>query len=1176
MAANFDELQTSGRQTIPPLPPTQKYPTEETITVLQNRLKGAEHSVRSLSDQLEEIGFPMHDVPQSEIPQKLSPIKNKPVVSPLKARFADRDVLVENYEQLVSRTCRLESTIATIKLNFCQLQAERDLTRKERMSVNEKITVALDIYEKEMQKLKSALDLAGVTNKDLFESRNSIESEMLTMKAELMNLKNEKGTFDERIDSLQNGKEKLTRQVSALKEQLNNEEKFRISLEESQKSLLERVQTVEEERDKINNEVICLRNECTGFKKESIIANETTKREAQLREKAEQTMVEILKDATDKNEELNTLQNDNRMLLSEVTKMKGLYQELNKQLEEMQTTLEEKQATFVKLDTENKTLQEALKGSSEQTGKLVRDYENRLTEEREKFLQEFDKQGRVIELTEKLRHLTKDKQLVEQRNEQLKNQLDELRAKIDENGAEFTKSQRNATDELTQLKQQIELMENEKIRALQSKDELLDEVNKTVEDKSEQYSQLENELLQARTEIKAITSSKMQLEEEYKRLEARLLTVEQQAGKHKQVDIAFTEMMEQKNRLAYDKGRLETRVDQLQAEIQTLSFKQNDFVQLQKTKDAIETKFEKAQDELRKSQMQTQKLESQLKQSHSSGEMKERDFALALQSRDDAIKQINHLQHQLQTAEDREKNKIQNLTKSLELAQDDGQKIASTLESVMCSHSKLQSSVEKLQTQLGQKDSEIAQLKFDRGQNQSSLTQMRKQFEDLQKKYSDIETMESREIGPLRDALEQARQDNTKMAGTLESLLQTNDQLRSSVDHLHDDLEQKTYLMEQFKTSREQLENENKREIQQYEERLTNLKERLEKDRKESLKKSSKELNDMKRQNESLTTKNGELSRTNTDLRHRLTELEYQIKDLKVKLGAQRAQIETGIKTKKQYDELVQKFQKVHVDLDNLDKAKDTYVRKNQEQAKTIENFLSEITMLRAELSTLSRTAVETGSLLQQNERELELERRENEDLARKLQSSKHREIELQKLSKQMEAKLHQAGQESNKILNSVQDAQDWFKTKFYNLQHELDKSRQAHDELEKKTIKQKIEIFHEKDKAKEVAEKAREMLRTSRLTISKLADYAELTKDETKHKMEDMYHKLEMKEQESFIQQQNLQQYIQENSIRHAEEMSKSFDEYRSSTPVENDALYRSLLAHDDDVVYSMLNSDE
>ncbi|XP_074654451.1 coiled-coil domain-containing protein 150-like isoform X2 [Tubulanus polymorphus] len=1077
MAANFDELQTSGRQTIPPLPPTQKYPTEETITVLQNRLKGAEHSVRSLSDQLEEIGFPMHDVPQSEIPQKLSPIKNKPVVSPLKARFADRDVLVENYEQLVSRTCRLESTIATIKLNFCQLQAERDLTRKERMSVNEKITVALDIYEKEMQKLKSALDLAGVTNKDLFESRNSIESEMLTMKAELMNLKNEKGTFDERIDSLQNGKEKLTRQVSALKEQLNNEEKFRISLEESQKSLLERVQTVEEERDKINNEVICLRNECTGFKKESIIANETTKREAQLREKAEQTMVEILKDATDKNEELNTLQNDNRMLLSEVTKMKGLYQELNKQLEEMQTTLEEKQATFVKLDTENKTLQEALKGSSEQTGKLVRDYENRLTEEREKFLQEFDKQGRVIELTEKLRHLTKDKQLVEQRNEQLKNQLDELRAKIDENGAEFTKSQRNATDELTQLKQQIELMENEKIRALQSKDELLDEVNKTVEDKSEQYSQLENELLQARTEIKAITSSKMQLEEEYKRLEARLLTVEQQAGKHKQVDIAFTEMMEQKNRLAYDKGRLETRVDQLQAEIQTLSFKQNDFVQLQKTKDAIETKFEKAQDELRKSQMQTQKLESQLKQSHSSGEMKERDFALALQSRDDAIKQINHLQHQLQTAEDREKNKIQNLTKSLELAQDDGQKIASTLESVMCSHSKLQSSVEKLQTQLGQKDSEIAQLKFDRGQNQSSLTQMRKQFEDLQKKYSDIETMESRE---------------------------------------------------------------------------------------------------MKRQNESLTTKNGELSRTNTDLRHRLTELEYQIKDLKVKLGAQRAQIETGIKTKKQYDELVQKFQKVHVDLDNLDKAKDTYVRKNQEQAKTIENFLSEITMLRAELSTLSRTAVETGSLLQQNERELELERRENEDLARKLQSSKHREIELQKLSKQMEAKLHQAGQESNKILNSVQDAQDWFKTKFYNLQHELDKSRQAHDELEKKTIKQKIEIFHEKDKAKEVAEKAREMLRTSRLTISKLADYAELTKDETKHKMEDMYHKLEMKEQESFIQQQNLQQYIQENSIRHAEEMSKSFDEYRSSTPVENDALYRSLLAHDDDVVYSMLNSDE
>ena len=47
------------------------------------------------------------------------------------------------------------------------------------------------------------------------------------------------------------------------------------------------------------------------------------------------------------------------------------------------------------------------------------------------------------------------------------------------------------------------------------------------------------------------------------------------------------------------------------------------------------------------------------------------------------------------------------LQKALQDAQNENQKMSSTLESVMASHTQLQSAMEKLQTELGKRDSEV-------------------------------------------------------------------------------------------------------------------------------------------------------------------------------------------------------------------------------------------------------------------------------------------------------------------------------------------------------------------------------------------------------------------------------------------------------------------------------------
>lgn len=52
-------------------------------------------------------------------------------------------------------------------------------------------------------------------------------------------------------------------------------------------------------------------------------------------------------------------------------------------------------------------------------------------------------------------------------------------------------------------------------------------------------------------------------------------------------------MMEQKNKLAYDKGRLQTKVDDLQRDLEGLAGVQNELIQLRKSYAALESRYSK-------------------------------------------------------------------------------------------------------------------------------------------------------------------------------------------------------------------------------------------------------------------------------------------------------------------------------------------------------------------------------------------------------------------------------------------------------------------------------------------------------------------------------------------------------------------------------------------------------
>ena len=59
------------------------------------------------------------------------------------------------------------------------------------------------------------------------------------------------------------------------------------------------------------------------------------------------------------------------------------------------------------------------------------------------------------------------------------------------------------------------------------------------------------------------------------------------------VEKTMTDMLEQKNKLAYDKGRLQSKVDQLQRDLESLANAQTELVQSKKLNASLEVKYHK-------------------------------------------------------------------------------------------------------------------------------------------------------------------------------------------------------------------------------------------------------------------------------------------------------------------------------------------------------------------------------------------------------------------------------------------------------------------------------------------------------------------------------------------------------------------------------------------------------
>ncbi|XP_064418253.1 coiled-coil domain-containing protein 150 [Latimeria chalumnae] len=1000
----------------------------ETFTVLQQRINTAEEQAEALIKDLGTLGvsggeLQMFSKPPGgpELHRPISPVHTR------KAFTGENDTLWKNCESLVSRVCRMESIIQTLKLNIFRLQTEKELNPNssaqlaERLkSVQEEHIQELRTVQREMMRLRQQLC-------EVNEEKEAAQDELHRLSAALEIATATKTDVVMAAEELKTVKSKMSRKLHELQEQLGQEVSLRLSLEESQAALLQRVQDMEKVVEQEREQVQLLQKECKALTRDSHETQERLQREQQRADKLEKAHKELKIESDAKESIIAQLSDEGKNTQLALNKEREKMRQLRSEVTSLREMAEKIQTLNDQLNRQCAEMSSTLRAVTMENAKLLTDHQAALKLEQEKMSQKLQEQDLLLDAARaniacelqsaQNEKVQLQKELVGEFSPRLAPLSVYLSVLLWSSCSEFLHSRHQ------EVEQRARAAEEKASAGKELHDSVITRLREDLETaiREREVLKKEKESLRIELEVSALTSTLNKLEEENRGLLERLVTLEHQQHAQQQVEQVLADLMDSKNKLAYDKGKLQTKVQQLQEELESLADAQSNNHQLRKLNTALEAKYNQAQSVL---------------------ERKEEDFALAIKSRDDALRESQKIKGHAEALEEREKQKIAKLQCQLADSKQDNSKMATTLENVLASHSKLQKALEKLQTELGCRDTEIAGLRRDRSQGQQKIQRLEAEVEELQAKLTTRETEYCNQVEPFQKVLEEVRRDNKKLALSLEQALQTNISLQGQLSHAQDELANQETYQQQLLDSREQVAEEARMEAQLFTERLESLKKQFKNEKETVRKAAQKEILELKKGLDETSSRSAELSRANRELRQKVVELENAAANQKAKIKSQKAQMKHYLKTKASKAQNAERLKEIEEELKQMETIKEQYQKKNYEQSQMIQKFMVEMTSLQTEIQKLAKSQHETTVQSRQQEIHLRAERKLRQELQDKCQSLEEKVKHLKKCKEATEQKLKEASLESQQITMNLEEAHKWFKSKFDSLQSELTKAR--------------------------------------------------------------------------------------------------------------------------------------
>ncbi|MBW02029.1 coiled-coil domain-containing protein, partial [Eschrichtius robustus] len=333
---------------------------------------------------------------------------------------------------------------------------------------------------------------------------------------------------------------------------------------------------------------------------------------------------------------------------------------------------------------------------------------------------------------------------------------------------------------------------------------------------------------------------------------------------------------------------------------------------------------------------------------------------------------------------------VGNFQRQLAEAKEDNCKVTIMLENVLASHSKMQGALEKVQIELGRRDSEIAGLKKERALNQQRVQKLEAEVDQWQARILVVDAQHSSEMEPLQKALDVAREDNRKLAMSLEQALQTNNQLQTKLDHVQEKLENKELERKNLETCRERMSEESKIEAELHAERIDALRKQFQIERETAKKAAQREVTELKKALDEANFRSVEVSRSNRELRQKLTELEKILNSSKEKIKNQKAQIKLHLSAKANNAQNIERMKSL-----------------------SIQKFVSEMTNLQKEMKLLAKSQYDMSARNKQQELRLEAEWKRRQELEHRCQELEETVRHLKKCKEATENKLKEASVES-------------------------------------------------------------------------------------------------------------------------------------------------------------------
>ncbi|XP_072428704.1 coiled-coil domain-containing protein 150-like isoform X1 [Chiloscyllium punctatum] len=926
----------TGNMSRLPIPPIHVGATApESFTVLQHRIIAAEEQTEALIQQLDDLGFGVEDTEASKIGEFNS---HRPV-SPFHVRKAfgtENDVLWKNYESLVSRVCRLESIIQTMKLNVFRVQTAKELNSEN--SVNRLAAMEAE-HVQELKKMQWEIMHFRQQLNEVSEEKEAAQEEIERLSTALEMATATKTDVAVAAEELRVKKGRISRRLQEMQKELVQEESLRKALEESHTHLLKRIQDMENAVEVERTQVKVLHQDIVTLRNDEEKSMERLQLEQQKTSDLEKMNKRLRIESDTKESIISQMADEGKKIRLILSKQQEEKLKLQSEILSLKEVAEKVQALNDQLNTQCTELSGALRSISMENAKLIAEHEASLKAEQEKMKVKLQEQDLLLDAARAT--ISAELQSAVNEKQQLKTELGALRLEHTEIKQKFETVEEKATVQkllfesaIAQLKEELKATVKECECIKQGKETLLDQTNKTIDKITEEKNKFEKQLTEKQLELSALTAALEKQEKEKEQLLKQLAALEHQQHAQEQIEHALAEITESKNTLAYDKGRLQARVEKLQEELQCMSDVNSTNVQLRKFNTVLETKYTQAQ--------------LLMKQ-------KEEDFAMATKSRDEAFQEIQKLRKYIDVMEVRETHKIVKPQESLTDSKQDNSQMTVTLENVLASHIKLQQTVENLQVGLGQREPEISYLQRDKGQK-------------------------------FKDA---------------------------------------------------------KIESKMFTERIEALKKQFQSEREIEMKASQKEIMELKKCLSDATSKTAEVSRANRELRLKVSEFEKTIKSQKTKIKDQKIQLKHHLETRTTYAQNTERMKELEADLKQMEGIKELYQKKNYEQSQMIQKFVTEMQSLQEELQNVAKSQLESASLHKQQEFQLKKEHKLSQELRSKCQTLKAKVRSLQICKEVTEQKLKEASLESQQVSANLEEAHQWFKSKFDSLQRELLKMRE-------------------------------------------------------------------------------------------------------------------------------------